>query len=123
MLGRRHQPACDGISGVSADRTTYANRLAIGVMALVAEEEARATSARTKTALAVAKARGVKLGNPQLQPGNSAAAAGARAAWSASAERRAAEVLLLPRRGPARRRYDAPGARGRAHGPRCAYAP
>lgn len=80
-----------GIEFLAADMP-YANRLTIGVMALVAEEEARATSVRTKAALAAAKARGVKLGNPQLQPGNSTTAAGARSAWSTAAGRRAAEV-------------------------------
>ncbi|MBB5695799.1 recombinase family protein [Muricoccus pecuniae] len=46
-----------GVEFLAADMP-YANRLTIGVMALVAEEEARATSARTKAALAAAKARG-----------------------------------------------------------------
>jgi hypothetical protein len=52
-----------------------------------------ATSARIKAGLAAAKARGVRLGNPHLRPGDSATAAEARAAWSASAFQRAVEVL------------------------------
>ena len=53
-----------GVEFVCVDMP-LANRLTVGIMAMVAEEEARMISARTKTALAAAKRRGTKLGKPE----------------------------------------------------------
>jgi DNA invertase Pin-like site-specific DNA recombinase len=53
-----------GVRFVAADMP-QADNLTVGIMAVVAEQERHMTSERTKAALAAAKARGVKLGNPQ----------------------------------------------------------
>lgn len=52
-----------GVRFVAADMPD-ANDLTVGIMALVAQQEREAISMRTKEALGAAKARGVRLGNP-----------------------------------------------------------
>jgi DNA invertase Pin-like site-specific DNA recombinase len=52
-----------GVKFVAADMPD-ANDLTIGIMALVAQQERETISRRTKEALAAAKARGRRLGNP-----------------------------------------------------------
>jgi DNA invertase Pin-like site-specific DNA recombinase len=56
-----------GVDFVCADMPA-ANRLTVGIMAMVAEEEGRMISERTKAALAAARRRGVQLGGYNKDP-------------------------------------------------------
>lgn len=82
-----------GVDFVAADMP-QANRLTVHVLAAIAEHEAAAISARTKAALARAKARGTVLGGDR---GNlpRVAKAGARASIAARRERAVARARDL----------------------------
>ena len=62
-----------GVDFLAADMPTV-NRLTIHVLAAVAEHEREMISQRTKAALAAAKVRGTRLGNPRLPPAGTLAA-------------------------------------------------
>lgn len=86
-----------GVEFVAVDNPS-ANRLTVHILAAVAEAEAKQISDRTKSALAIAKARGVKLGS--ARPDH----------WQGREDRRgwkkASEVASLARTKHAREAYE-----------------
>lgn len=63
-----------------------ANELTLDLLSIMAQYEREQISARTTAALAAAKARGVRLGNPSLPAGNASTAAVARQGLKAKAD-------------------------------------
>jgi DNA invertase Pin-like site-specific DNA recombinase len=85
-----------GVDFVAADMPN-ANRLTVGIMAMVAEEERRMISKRTKDALAAAKRRGTKLGGDRgVIPSKKARAMGVEA-LRARADAKAADLAPIIR--------------------------
>lgn len=75
----------------------HANRLTVGIMAMVADEERRAISDRTKAALAAAKRRGVALGGDRGVKLSRAARKAGRDAQVVRANERAADLAHIIR--------------------------
>ncbi|MBN9602667.1 MAG: recombinase family protein [Afipia felis] len=85
-----------GVDFVAAD-IPHANRLTVGIMAMVADEERRMISQRTKAALAAAKRRGVKLGGDRGIRLSKAARKAGRDAQASRARDRAADLAPIIR--------------------------
>ncbi|SHH13564.1 recombinase family protein [Bradyrhizobium erythrophlei] len=80
-----------GVDFVCADMPN-ANRLTVGIMAMVAEEEGRMISARTKAALAAARKRGTVLGGDRGRKPTAKMRKQSAAARQQAAAKRAADL-------------------------------
>ena len=94
-----------GVRFVAADMPS-ANELTVGIMALVAAEEARAISKRTRSALQAAKARGTRLGNPngadalrRANKGNVASVKARKSTANAAASKLAKQLCIAEEKG------------------------
>lgn len=81
-----------GVDFVCADMP-QADSSMVGFMAIIAQHERRMISERTKAALAAAKARGVKLGNPENLSNQKLGSERGNAAKAEKAQSRAADLL------------------------------
>lgn len=72
-----------------------ANELVVNILAAVAQAERKAISERTRVALAAAKERGVRLGNPRLSPGTRESALAASRARQALSDEMALDLRDL----------------------------
>ena len=80
-----------GVRFVAADMPDM-NETVVGILAVIAQHERQAISDRTRVALAAAKRRGVRLGNPHLKAGTKATAKVATHAAQLVAKSRAEEL-------------------------------
>ncbi len=94
LLGLQKELQQAGLRFVAADMPE-ANELTVGIMAVVAQAERKMISTRTKAALAAAKARGKRLGNPGNLRNQDAGRVKGRARRAAMAQDRAKDLAPI----------------------------